>query len=346
MDFATYQTQFTQQATSVGYTQQNIQKCLDYAAMLFEKKLPVVYNTAHFAALVGYNKDYIKRAVTFTPKFYRDFDILKKNGGQRKISEPLPSLKDIQLWMLENILNKVKVSPYAKAYVHGISLKQNLVFHKGEPKVFKIDVENFFGSIDQVAVETMFSEMGYSKILANLFSKLCTKDHCLPQGAPTSPYLSNIYFKIADENIASFCRKRGIKYTRYADDLTFSGDFDEEELKTTVCLLLEGLKLKINSSKTKLMKQGQQQKVTGVVVNEKLQVSFKQRNQLRSTMYYIRKFGLEDHKKRLNITKANYLDHLLGKVNFVLYLNAEDKEFLEYKKYLNALKGGTHLKIS
>ena len=338
MNFKQYKIAFEKAASNSGYSLENINKCLNYAEVLYSNKVPVIYNTSHLAALVGYKKDYIKRAVIYTPYFYRDFKIRKRNGKLRSISEPLPSLKEIQIWILENILENIKVSPFAKAYKKNTGLIDNVKFHKGQQKVFTLDLKDFFPSIKTKAIEQIFLSFGYSKLISNLLAKLCTRDGHLPQGAPTSPYLSNLFFAPADNEIIKYCLSNNIKYTRYADDLSFSGDFNENALFTIVESAISDLGLILNPQKTKLMRPNERQTVTGIVVNDKPQVVFHKRNILRQDMYYIKKFGIGNHIERKQIKNKNYLEHLLGKINFILDINPTDKEFLEYKEYLISLK--------
>ncbi|HSN49061.1 MAG TPA: retron St85 family RNA-directed DNA polymerase [Flavobacterium sp.] len=345
MDFSKYITDFTREALKKGLSRKNVQHCLAYAEVLSSNNVPIIYNPSHLSALLAYKKEFLKKAALHTSYFYRDFDITKKNGQKRSISEPLPSLKEIQVWILKNILEKVPVSPFAKAYKPKTRLTENLKFHKNQPKVFTLDLENFFPSIKMELVEKVFLELGYSKMVADLLAKLCTRDQALPQGAPTSPYLSNLVFKEADALIADYCVKRKIRYTRYADDLSFSGDFDENELLDTITKTIENLDFRINTSKTKLMTRDQRQTVTGIVVNDKPQVAFDRRNELRQTMYYIRKFGLEEHRVYKEIKQANYLEHLFGKINFVLQINPKDAEFMGYKALLLDLKKKEDSKI-
>lgn len=340
MKFEQYKQEFETKASNSGYTADNIQRCLNYAKPLIEKGFPVIYNTSHLSSLVGYSKDYIKRAVIYTPYFYRDFEIKKKNGNGklRKISEPLPSLKEIQDWILKNILEVEKVSPFAKAYRKKIGLIENVKFHKNQPKVLTLDIRDFFPSIKTESVEIIFKEFGYSDLISNLLSKLCTRDGCLPQGAPTSPYLSNIFFKSADDIIIKYCLENDIKYTRYADDLSFSGDFNEIELTELVENAVRQIGLSLHLDKVKLMTPNQRQTVTGIVVNEKPQVVFHKRNKLRQEMHYIIKFGIQGHMQHKNIKYKNYVEHLLGKINFILQLNPKDTEFQKYKEHLIGLK--------
>ena len=344
MDFTHYKDAFIQEATKNGYSEHNIQRCLDYASVLFSHDVPVIYNTTHLSTLVGYNKKYLKKASLYPKYFYRDFEITKKNGTKRPISEPLPSLKEIQIWILRNILYKIPVSPFAKAYKPNSGLIENLKFHKNQPKVFTLDLENFFPSISIKSIEKVFLELGYSRMITKLLAKLCARDKTLPQGAPTSPALSNLIFKDADALISSFCVDRKIRYTRYADDLSFSGDFDEKELLEKVTEVVENLNLHINVAKTKLMTPNMRQTVTGIVVNEKPQVAFHKRNDLRQAMHYIKKFGIDEHREYKEIDQRNYLEHLLGKVNFVLQINPRDLEFIGYKAILIDLKKKQELK--
>ncbi|WP_413998791.1 reverse transcriptase family protein [Flavobacterium sp. W1B] len=338
MDFVQYKESFTKEALKIGYSQQNIQSCLDYAQALFSHNVPVIYNASHLAVLVGYKKEYLKKAALHTKYFYRDFEITKKNGKKRPISEPLPSLMEIQHWILKEILYKLPVSPFAKAYKPNVSIIENLKFHKNQPKVFTLDLENFFPSIKIESIEKIFTELGYCQNVSNLLAKLSTRDNTLPQGAPTSPYLSNLIFKDADLTISDYCKQHKIRYTRYADDLSFSGDFDEKELLNKVIETIEKLGFKINTAKTKLMKPDSRQTVTGIVVNEKPQVVFHKRNALRQAMYYIKKFGIDEHREYKEINQAHFLEHLLGKINFVLQINPKDSEFIDYKSFLIDLK--------
>ena len=109
MTYNEYEREFRKKAKNIGYSEANIVERLNYAKPLIEKKLPIIYNTSHFSRLIGYNRTYLRRAITHTRFFYRVFNIKKKNGKTRIISEPLPNLKDIQSWILNNILYQIIV---------------------------------------------------------------------------------------------------------------------------------------------------------------------------------------------------------------------------------------------
>lgn len=333
-----YSKAFTKKAKESGFSSDYIEKCLNYAEPLLSKNLPVIYNISHLSGLVGYNVSYLKRAVKFSKYFYRDFEVKKRNNKKRTLHEPLPSLKEIQEWILEEILYKHKVSRYAKAYVPKRSIKEHAIYHTDEPYVLTLDIKNFFGQIRFDLVEGLFEDMGYSNRMANLLAKLCFREMELPQGAPTSPYLSNLIMKEFDEVVSSYCIANKVKYTRYADDLAFSGDIKVDEIENLVKKELSKIGLELNEDKKKLMKPNQPQIISGIVVNKKAQVPKKVRNILRNEMHFIVTYGLEDHMERTNQTKSNYLKHLIGRVNYVLQINPRDKEFLGYREHLQTLK--------
>lgn len=333
-----YATKFTEKAIENGFSTDYIKKCLSYANPLLASNLPVIYSINHFSGLVGYSVSYLKRAVKFQKYFYREFEINKNNGDKRTLYEPLPSLKEIQLWILDEILYKLKVSRYAKAYVPKRSIKEHTIYHTDEPFVLTLDIKEFFNSIKFESVESLFRNIGYSEKMSNLFTKLCFREDELPQGAPTSPYISNLVLKDFDIAISGYCIKNEIKFTRYADDLAFSGNLNAEEIEKLVKDELSKIGLELNDEKRRLMKPNQPQLISGIIVNKKAQLPKKVRNSLRNEMYYIKKFGLPNHIERIKQKKPNYIKHLMGRINYVLQINPRDEEFIEYKKYLHELK--------
>ncbi len=336
MTFEAYSVLFREKAIAQDKTNEYIDACLKYAEKLFTNNLPIIYNLEHFSLLVGYNENYIKRAVRFPRSFYYSYKVPKKSGkGEREISQPYPSLKEIQHWILNNILHEIPVSPFAKAYVRKKKLKENVRFHKNRKIVIACDLADFFHSIKKETIEHLFVELGYSKHLSNLLSKLTTFRGALPQGAPTSPCLSNLVMIKFDKAIADFCKSHNLFYTRYADDLTFSSnsDIDVDSLFDFINVELKKMKLDLNSQKTRFMNSNMRQIVTGVVVNEKIQVPVEYRKELRKEMFYIRKYGFESHLEKLNCKNAKYyIRGLMGRINFALQINPNDRDLVEYKK--------------
>lgn len=140
----------------------------------------------------------------------------------------------------------------AKAFIKKVGLRDNAKFHRNKRVVLNIDLVDFFGTIDFTMVLDLFNNLGYNKSVSVLLSNLCTLRSGLPQGAPTSPMISNMVFLPIDNIIFDYCKPRKIMYTRYADDLTFSGDFDEYEILRFLNHTLKKSHFKINEKRQRL----------------------------------------------------------------------------------------------
>lgn len=335
--WTSYKGKYLRQISDTGYSNEEIAICLEYAKPIFNKGLPVIYDLTHLAKLVGYEQTYIVAAAFATNSFYREYKVPKASGGIRLISEPLPSLKEIQRWILDEILSKLNSSIYAKGFLPDKSIKDNARFHRGQKKLLSLDIKSFFPSVRAGRVYNLFSRLGYQKHVAFYLTRLCTLNECLPQGSPTSPMLSNVISLRLDRRLSGYARKYRIRYTRYADDLSFSGDFNEHKLIRFVRLVLRDEGFELNDEKTRLMQPHQRQEVTGVVVNKHLQAPKTTRRQFRSDMYYIKKYGLESHMIKRKIVQANYLKHLLGIGNFILFVNPKDLEVANDINFLHRL---------
>lgn len=334
MNWENYRNNFCEKAERTGRNKEYCDKWMRYAKRLYDQNLPIIYNQEHLCLLLGYKSEYVYAVSNSAYHFYRTYEIAKKNGGTREISEPLPSLKEIQRWILDNILSQIEISVYAKAYVKDKSIKENARFHKRQEVVLSLDVERFFDSITSDKVYNLFLELGYKDDVVVMLTNLCCLDGCLPQGAPTSPTLSNIILRDFDNQIGQYIAENRIRYTRYADDMTFSGDFKPGKVISLVKKELYSVGLKLNESKTRTRRRGQRQEVTGIVVNEKMQLPKSVRKKIRQEVYYIKKYGLESHMQRCNINKANYLQHLQGRIQYGLFINPSDNELQEYLDYL------------
>lgn len=274
-------------------------------------------------------------------KNYQIYKIKKHNGKYRTIYSPNPLLKSIQRKILNNILNNKAISKYAKAYHQNISLRDNAIPHLNKKLVLKLDIIDFFENIEYPTIyKSCFNETYFPKSVGHLLTTLCTYESRLPQGAPTSSYISNLIMKDFDNEIGTYCEQHNISYTRYSDDMTFSGDFNPREIISLVRKQLYKLGLKINNKKIHVINNSQQQNVTGIVVNKKIQVSSSYRNKIRQIIYYIKKYGLKDHLNRINYQESpsTYINSLYGKTLYVLSIDKTNKEFIDYQEYLKELK--------
>ena len=290
------------------------------------------------------DKKYLKTIYSITNNIennYKVYKIKKRNGKLRTIHEPDKLLKHIQKQILNNILNNKEMSIYAKAYHPGISLKENALPHINKDLILKLDIKDFFENINFIDVyNACFPIEYFPKSVGMILTYLCTYQDHLIQGAPTSAYISNLVMKDFDNVIGEWSNSNNISYTRYSDDMTFSGDFNPSEIITKVRKMLSKLGLELNDDKIHVIKKSANQNVTGLVVNEKVQTSNKYRKKIRQEVYYIKKYGLSSHLKRLNIQdKDKYLHSLYGKILYVLQIDKNNQEFITYKKiikeYLN-----------
>ncbi len=268
-----------------------------------------------------------------TEKFYVPKIIKKRNGSNRQLYVPKPILKQIQKNILNNVLYAFPVSDYAMAYVKNRSLVENAKPHVNKKIILKLDIEDFFGSISSEKIYRLFTKEQFSSQVRTLLTHLVTYLDVLPQGAPTSPYISNLVMKDFDEEIGTYCEMRKIDYTRYCDDLTFSGNFDCWEVKRKVSALLKRKGFILNEKKTRIIKKNNAQVVTGIVVNEKVNVRKTLQKRLRQELYYIKKYGIESHVKRIGEEKETYKRHLMGQINYCISIHPK-KEFIEYKNLL------------
>lgn len=277
---------------------------------------------------------------TSTITHYTRFKISKKTGEERIISAPMPNLKSAQRWILENILEKLEVHNAAHGFCKNRSIVTNAKPHVGADVIVKIDLQNFFQSISYNRVKELFRGFGYSETAATIFGLICTAaeieeieidgkinyiasgNRHLPQGSPASPAISNLICRHLDSRLATMAENIGFCYTRYADDLTFSGSGDASR---KICYLIKDSKLiitsegfTVNPNKTKILGKSVQQEVTGIVVNTQLNISKKTLKAFRATLYQIEQEGLSG-KKWGNST--NLIAAITGYANYVAMIN-------------------------
>ena len=223
---------------------------------------------------------------------YKTVSIPKKDGTSREINIPAVSVKIIQRWVLENILYKVPTSQYSfgfKKTSNGSPLLMCAEKHKENLYVFKMDLKNFYPSINRDRVFYQFINIGYNDEIANLLTNICTYKNKLPQGAVTSPCLSNLICKHMDIRIAGYCNKRDIVYTRYADDLTFSSN--NRSILRNIYGMIEKIVndegFQLNSKKAVFMTPKGHKVLLGLTINDGyVKVSRQLKNTIRAIIHY------------------------------------------------------------
>ena len=300
---------------------------------------PFIADTYQLAYETGLSRRELFGLTRHPEYHYRILTLRKRNGGLRVLHAPLYQMKHAQQRILKRILSHLPVSPYATAYVPGKGLADNAAPHVGHKYLLKMDITDFFGSITYLQViSAAFPSTLYPPQIGAILTTLCCYKEVLPQGAPTSPVLSNIVMRHFDDAIGGWCKKRGIAYTRYCDDMTYSGMFDPTEVKSLVKYELKRFGFFINDKKTVVLRNGQRKVVTGIVVNEKPQTSAAYRRAIRQDLYYCRKYGFEAHlhKKGILVSPDTYKAQLLGRINYALSINPSDIELKEYREWLTA----------
>ena len=256
-------------------------------------------------------------------------------------------LKNIQRWIYINILCK-DVS--TNDCVHGFmpafenrdkvrGILTNAAPHAGHDWLINVDLKNFFHTVELDRVNNYFRSLGYEEEVVKTLTALCTYKSRLPQGAPTSPMLSNIIASKMDEMMLEYCKKRRIIYTRYADDLTFSADYDVEVPPIEDIYKIVYLNgFKVNRMKTKIRYKGCKQEVTGLTVTNGVHVSQRYKKEILRELHFCKKFGVYEHYQHLNTTKGLYKDWLRGKIMFVRQIDpACGNKMLEQFNELNWL---------
>ena len=289
---------------------------------------------------LGYSAKTLYGLSNSLEKHYHTVYVPKSDGSKRKLSVPDLILKLVQKSIADNILIQYPISTYAKAYKAGSSVQKNARSHIGKKKILKLDIEGFFDHILYSQVkDIVFYKEKYSEPIRILLTMLCYYQDALPQGAPTSPTITNIIMYDFDEAVGTFCRDKGVAYTRYCDDMTFSGDFDEKEIISLVKNELSKLGLYLKNRKTVVIPATKSQRVTGIVVNEKINIAKEYKKKLRQELYFIKKFGFDSHLDKIGISdKEQYLLSLKGRIAYVLQTIPNDDEFIGYKNFINSIR--------
>ena len=222
---------------------------------------------------------------------YRRFTIPKRDGSERAIWAPMPRLKAAQSWILEHVVERLPVHGKSHGFLAGRSIATNAAAHVASKIILKVDLKDFFPTVTFRRAKGIFRKAGYRDQVATLMALICTEapreiverdgktyyvalgPRCLPQGAPTSPAITNTLCLRLDRRLTALATKLGWRYTRYADDLTFSLPEAHKEKPRLGALLGsigrvandEGFR--VHPSKTRIARSGQRQKVTGLVVN-------------------------------------------------------------------------------
>ncbi len=296
-----------------------------YARGLMLQGLPVLFSVEHIAHVVGIPWSDVVDIAENQHAHYTVFRIAKRRGGSRVIEAPSTRLKHIQRYVRRNITSTVPVSECVHGFRTGRSIVTNARPHVGQDLVVRYDLRDFFGSVRTTRVLSVFRDLGYARPVAQLLADICTLGGRLPQGAPTSPDLANIAARRLDERLSALAARRGFIYTRYADDLTFSGaGVKPASSRRAIEHIIRDSGFRPNRQKTAHLSQATRQRVTGIVVNKRLNWPRDVRRWLRQEIYYLERYGHAAHALRRGYTQAQYREFIFGHV-YALYAVRPDE---------------------
>lgn len=227
------------------------------------------------------------------PVGYREARIPKPSGGHRRLSVPSDELKVVQRRILRRLLDRLPAHPSARGFEKGQSIATNALPHVGQAVIVRMDIVDFFPSTSADRVTEYFRRIGWDAVAADALTRLCTHENGLPQGAPTSPRLSNLVNYRLDARLEALAGSVGAVYTRYADDMTFSlGGEDRQPLNSVICstkVILRDFGYRLHQKKKlRIARRGDRQLVTGLVVNETLNLPRPVRRKLRAARHHLR----------------------------------------------------------
>jgi len=318
--------------------------------------LPMLSTPADVAAALGLAIPRLRwlafHSEAATRSHYVRFTVAKRSGGRRNLFAPHKELAAAQEWILRNILDKAPTHPAAHGFVKSRSTVTNAEPHVGQDVVLNADLVDFFPTITFGRVLGVFKQLGYSPAAATVLALICTESprrvavyagktfhvatgpRALPQGACTSPALSNLAARRLDSRLAGIAGKLNYRYTRYADDITFSASASGSERPpaTTIGYLLARLRhiaqdegFAINEKKTRVLKRAARQEVTGVVVNQRLGVARPQYKRLRAILHNAKTQGLAS-QNRENL--PHFEAWLHGMIAYIHMVNPKQGETL------------------
>jgi len=295
--------------------------------------LPIFSDEKELAWLIHIGASKIQEFSRFPHRYYLKYTIPKSGGGVREIRQPSKELKGVQAWILRNILDKLTPSPYATAYNKGTSITINVFPHSGNRFFICIDLEDFFPSISIRRVIKIFSLIGYSDKASAILAALCTCEWNLPQGAITSPSLSNLVATKLDRRIAGYTSIRNIVYTRYADDITLSSNNPAILCKALprIIKIIKSEHFKLNMDKLRVLGPRMRCSITGLVKNSsesKFGIGRNKKREIRAIMHNLLFTSKKDKKYASRESIEGWLS----------YLKSVDKEsFKKMDQYWNKL---------
>lgn len=355
--------QYRASALERGLSEQTVERALSQAEQAEQRGVPAILTLRHLAHVTGADYRYLRKIISRSEDGYNPFTIRKKAGGGRLIAAPEPQLLSVQRWISRNILANRPVHSSCMAYAPGASPLKCANRHVGAHWLFKFDIHDFFESISEDRVYWVFRSCGYQPLVAFELARICTRVHSayaqiprrwqsqrihgpteieaysddrlghLPQGAPTSPMLSNLVSAPMDDLLAKLARERGLVYTRYSDDVVFStsSEITRREVRNLVHDVNRGFHSFghiLHRKKIVIAPPGARKLVLGLLVDgDEVRLSREYRNRLESHVRGIEIFGLAEHAASRHFTSIwGMIRHVGG---LIAHAKAVDRSYGE-----------------
>jgi len=266
-------------------------------------------------------------------QFYRKFRINKKSGGEREIVAPNSELKMIQRVILDYVLYEpLRHHPSCQGFVSKRSVFTNAAYHTAKRALWKLDIKDFFPTITTERVRATLGTLGFQNELSELLAELLTFEGKLPQGAPTSPYMANLVCLKLDTRLNRYAKGYDLKYTRYADDLTFSGSKITGATMKRIKEIVNDEGFQLNEVKSRFMSKGTRQIVCGLVVNEAVGFGREKYLKIRATIHNCKKYGPHSQHKG---NAPYFKEHLIGRIAFLKKLSPD--KWIKLKNQIESL---------
>lgn len=312
---------------------------------MLNKKFLEISNHAQLASFFGLTYSDLSKIIYKTDDAYKyhQYEIPKKGGGYRKIASPAKKLKIIQTKLKDVLYEIYTTKPSAHGFAKGRSIITNAEKHLDKKYIFNLDLADFFGSIHFGRIRNLFKSnpFNFNNSVSTILAQICCFNNVLPQGAPTSPILSNMIAWKMDSQLQHLAKITNGTYTRYADDITFSYTCNKRRLPEEVIIIRDGVVspgsaltriinengFQINYHKVRLCSTLSRMEVTGLTINEFLNVRRQYIRQISSILHAWRKYGYEaaekefnekyDHKHRASDKSKSLLYVVKGKLAFL-----------------------------
>jgi RNA-directed DNA polymerase len=347
--------QFLQDARTTGLPAESSRAALDAAHRVQEKGLPAVLTLNHLAYQTGVPYRFIRRIVTREDTAaYRTFYIRKRNGARRRIFVPSPNLQRVQKWIARHILNRIPCHPRAYAYAPGRGVAPCAEQHCLARWIIKWDIKDFFPSISESDVYRVFVGFGYGSLVSFEMARLCTSiddsAFChparrqlaaipaysssivgfLPQGAPSSPMLSNHVASRLDESLSEVAREERLIYTRYADDICLSSAAQSiprwsiSQTKEVVDLVIRECGFVPNEAKFRVLRPGSRRAILGLLVHGAKPALLRRfKSRLRRHVYFLQTRGAVAHVAAIRFRSITaFRSHLEGLISHAASVDA------------------------